>query len=94
MFYFYGKWKCSIDDRGRLFIPSVFKEGLKECIITLNNGKIRIYREKGKLPFSEIYPKRPDTQGRILIPRQLRKGWPGKVIELIGKGQYLELRRI
>ncbi len=94
MFYFYGKWNSAVDDRGRFFIPSVFKKDLKECIIIRNNGNILIYRKKGKLPFPEIYRKMPDRQGRILIPRQLREGWPGKVIELIGKGEYLELRRI
>ncbi len=91
MFYFYGKWNSAIDERGRFFIPSVFKKDLKECIITDNSGNIRIYRKKGKLPFPEIYRKIPDRQGRILIPLQLRKGWSGTVVTLVGKGEYLEI---
>ncbi|MDP2864323.1 MAG: hypothetical protein Q8N73_01525 [bacterium] len=93
MFYFYGKWKRNIDDRGRIYSPPVFRKKLKKCIITLNKGNIQIC-EKGELPFPEIYPLKLDKERRISIPLQLRKGWTGKVIELIGKGEYLEIRRI
>lgn len=95
MFYFYGEWKDrGVDDKGRIYPPSVFRRELKECIITLNRGNIRIYREKGKLPFSKVYPVKADKEGRILIPFQVRKGLSGTVVALFGKGEYLELRRI
>jgi len=95
MFYFYGEWKDrGVDDKGRIYPPSVFREELAECIFTPDNGNIRIYREKGKLPFSKVYPVKADKEGRILIPIQLREGWPGKVIEFIGEGEYLELKRM
>jgi len=94
MFYFYGEWKNrSIDEKGRFFLPSVFKKNLKEYIITGNNDKIRIFLSRGKLPFSKIYRGKPDKEGRILIPFQLRKGWLRTFVTLVGKGEYLELRR-
>jgi DNA-binding transcriptional regulator/RsmH inhibitor MraZ len=92
MSYFYGEWKVTIDGKARLTIPAVFRRETKDFFVAVSSdGKIRIYRKKGKVPFSRIYPVTADKQGRILIPYQLRKKLSDNVIFKAGEnGEYLE----
>ncbi len=92
MLYFYGEWKVSIDGKGRLTIPAPFRKETRDFIVAVApDGKIRIYRKRGKLPFSSIYPVSIDKQGRITIPCHIRKKLSSNIVFQAGeKGEYLE----
>jgi len=92
MFYFYGEWKLAIDGKGRLTVPAPFRKETRDLIVAVAlDGKIRIYRKKGKLPFSSIYPVSMDKQGRITIPCHIRKRLSNNIVFQAGeKGEYLE----
>jgi len=93
MFFFYGRWPYALDEKRRVPIPPVFRKSLRVGIVTLTrDGDIRLYPDRGKLPFSEIYEVITDRQGRIRIPSQIPFDL-GKRVEWIGEGKYLELAR-
>ena len=69
MSFFYGRWPYALDEKRRVPIPPVFRKSLRVGIVTLTrDGDIRLYPDRGKLPFSEIYEVITDRQGRIRIP--------------------------
>ncbi len=93
MFYFYGEWNYTLDEKGRIPIPPPFRSQLKECIITLGDtGNVRLYRGRGDLPFSKVYRIKPDKEWRVKIPPQIKPQLP-KMVKWVGEGEYLELKR-
>ena len=101
----YGKYKHTVDPKGRLFVPSKLRDELGEAFyVTLGlDHCLSVYTDKyNALPISQARKMRflfanaakcePDKQGRFLIPTELRQ-YAGirQEVTFIGQGGHAEI---
>lgn len=98
---FCGEFVRVIDGKWRFSIPKNFKEKLGEIVYfyLAENKEIRIYSsakefKKEECPFA--YEEKIDSQGRIMIPKEIREkiSFYSSKVNLIGYKEYIVIRQI
>ncbi len=81
---FFGQYEQNVESKGRVFVPSVFREQIKEQKLYLyqkNEKKIEVFLtaegfSEESFPF--VFTATLDKQGRILIPAFFRDSFKKK----------------
>ena len=99
---FMGEYNHTVDAKGRLIVPSKFREqlgdefvitkGLDNCLFVYDNSEWAALEEKLRFLLGSAATCEVDKQGRILLPSVLREfAGIGKDAVLVGVGSRIEI---
>ncbi len=98
---FCGEFVRLLDGKWRFSLPKTFKEKVGDFVYfyLAEDLSVRIYpstKDFTKKECSCAYDEKVDSQGRVMIPKEIRKkvSFYSSKIKLVGRKEYIEVKQV